>query len=318
LNTLQPAATSHNSRASDEAPTAEESLTAHAKRALRTRLRARVTAALDAGIALLQKLRKKAGGGQGAKEEEDRPGSRNDRSRERQGSAAPPVEAAAEAPKPKRRLRAFLIYVGLMLAGGLGGGALAYTQFQKQLDRQLEASRGLEAALAKKTQPSAETLKTFEEELARRDKMEKKLTSTFAEFSESTDNAYSLLKNLLGQQFAENRRLEAALAENAQSSVKTRQALEEAQAARTAAEEKLASSVAEHSKSATEKQQQLDVAEKQLAMLGAGEGTRSVQREAPASRRNDSSKTRPPRSGNCTLNTRNVDSLKGCIDDFNR
>lgn len=306
---------SHNSRASDEAPTAEEGLAAHAKRALLTRLRVRVTAVLDAGIALLQKLRKKAGGGQGAEEDKDRPGARNDRPRERQG-ATPPVEAVAS--KPKRRLRAFLIYVGLMLAGGLGGGALAYTQFQKQVDLQLEESRGLEAALAKKTQPSAKTLKTFEEELVRRDKVEKKLAAALAEFTESTDNSYSLFKNLLGRKFAENMRLEAALAENAKSSAKTRQALEAEQATRTETEEKLASSLAEHSKSATKKQQQLDAAEKQLAMLGAGEGTRSVQREAPASRRNDSSKTRPPRSGNCTLNTKNVDALKGCIDDFNQ
>lgn len=306
----------HNSRVSDEAPTAEESLAAHAKRALLTRVRAKVTAVLDAGIALLQKLRKKTGGIQDAEEDADRPRSRNDRLRERQGSAAPTVEA--EAPKSKHRLRAFLIYVGLMLAGGLGGGALAYTQFQKQIDRQLEQSRSLEAALAKKTQPSAKTLKTFEEELVRRDVVEKKLASAFAEFTESTDNAYSLLKNLLGQQFAENRRLEAALAENAQSSAETRLALKKEQAVRTEAEEKLALSLSEHSKSATEKQQQLDAAEKKLAMLAAGEGTRSVQREAPASRRNDSSKTRPPRSGNCTLNSRNVDALKGCIDNFNQ
>ena len=316
MNTLQPPAVSRPSRASDESPTAEESLAAHAKRALRTKLCARVTAVLDAGIAVLQQLRKKAGGVQDAEENEDRPGSRNDRPRERPGSAAPQVEA--DAPKPKRRLRAFLIYVGLMLAGGLGGGALAYTQFQKQLDRQLEASLKREAALAKETRPGAETLKTFEEELARRDKAEKKLAAAFAEFTDSTDNAYALLKNLLGQQFAETRRLEAVLAENARSSAKTRQALLEEQATRTKAEEKLALSLAENSKSATEKQQQLDVMQKQLAMLDAGEGTRSVQRETPASRRNDGSRSRSPKSGNCTMNARNVDSLKGCIDDFNQ
>jgi len=306
---------SHHSGASDEAPIAEESLAAHAKRALRTRLRARITAVLDAGIAVLQKLRKQAGGGQGAEEGEDRPGSRNDRPRQRQGAAAPQVEA--DAPKPKRRLRAFLIYVVLMLAGGLCGGALAYTQFQKQLGLQLEQSRGLEAALAKKTQPSAEALKTFEEELARRDKGEKKLASAFVEFTESTDNAHSLLRNLLDQQFAETRRLEAALAENARASAQTRQALETEQAARIETEGKLAASLAEHSKFATEKQRQLDAAEKQLATRGPGEGTRT-QRETPASRRNDGSRTRPPKSGNCNLSTRNVDSLKDCIDDFNQ
>lgn len=315
MSTPQPPAANRPSRTPDEAPKAEETMAAHAKRALLARLRARVTAVLDAGIALLQRLRKKAGGAQAAAEDEDRPGSRHDRPRERQGSA-PPVEA--EAPKPKRRLRAFLIYLGLMLAGGLGGGALVYTQFQKQLDRQLEASRGLEAALAKKTQPDANALKTFEEELARRDRVEKKLASAFAEFSQSTDTSYSLLKTLLGQQFAENRRLQAALAENAQSSAETRQALVKEQAARTEAEAKLASSLAGHTKSATEQQQQLDAAERQLALLRAGEDARSVQRETPASRRNDGSRTRPLKTGNCTLNARNVDALKGCIDDFNQ
>ena len=187
MNTLQPPAVSRPSRASDESPTAEESLAAHAKRALRTKLCAKVTAVLDAGIAALQKLRKKAGGVQGAEENEERPGSRNDRLRERPGSAAP--QAEAEAPKPKRRLRAFLIYVGLMLAGGLGGGALAYAQFQKQLDRHLEASLKREAALAKEARPGAETLKTFEDELARRDGAEKKLASTLAEYAESTSDS---------------------------------------------------------------------------------------------------------------------------------
>lgn len=315
MNTLQPPAASRNSRPSDDAPTAEETLAAHAKRALLTRLRTRVTAVLDAGIALLQGLRKKAGGPQATAEDEDGRGSRQDRPRGRP-EAAPAVEA--EAPKPKRRLRAFLIYLGLMLASGLGGGALAYTQFQKQLDRQLAASRSLEAALAKKTQPDADGLKTFEEELVRRDQAEKKLASAFAEFSQSTDTSYTLLKNLLGRQFAENQRLQSALAENTQSSAVTRQTLEKEQAARLAAEARLASSVAEHAKSATEKQQQLDAAEKQLAMLLDSAHPRSVQREAPASHRNDGGRTRPLKTGDCTLGTRNVDALKDCIDDFNK
>jgi hypothetical protein len=152
----------------------------------------------------------------------------------------------------------------------------------------------------------------------RRTKAEKKLASAFAEFSQSADTSYTLLKNLLGQQFAENRRLQAALAENTQSSAVTRQALDKEQAARLAAEARLASSVAEHAKSATEKQQQLDAAEKQLAMLLDSAHPRSVQREAPASHRNDGSRTRPARSGNCTLDTKNVDSLKACINDFNQ
>lgn len=318
MNTQQPPAASRTPRASVEEPTAEESLAAHAKRALRIRVRARITAILDACIALLQRLRKKAGGAQDAEESEDRPGSRRDRPRERQGSAVPPDEIAADAPKPRRRLRAFLIYLSIMLAGGMGGGALAYSQFQKQLALQLKESQRLEAALAKKTRPSAEIRKSFEEEQARRAEAEKKLASSLAEYSESTSDSYNLLENLLGQQLAETRHMEAALAENAKSSAETLKTLAEEQARRTEAEEKLALSLTEHSKSATEKQKQLDATEKQLATLLASGGARRTQRETPASRRSDSSKPQPTRSGNCTLDTKNVGSLKGCIDDFNK
>lgn len=316
MNTLQTSAVSPPARATDDAPTAEESLAAHARRALRARLCARTTAILDSGIALLQGLRKRAGGAQDAEADEAGPRSRQDRPRARR-EAAPPA-AEAEAPRPKRRLRALLIQAALVLAGGLAGSTLAYTQlFQKQLDRQIAANRGLEAALAKKPQPGAETLKALGDELARRDQAEKKFTSALAEFSASRDNAYTRLKSLLGQQFAENQRLQAALAESARSSAETRQALEEAQARRTEAEAKLASSSAEYAAVSTEKQRQLDSAEKQLALL-TREDTRSVQREAPPVRRSAGSRPRPSRSGDCALDAGNVGALKDCIDAFNR
>ena len=182
LNTAPPPAASRPSRAPAEEPIAEESLSAHARRALLTRVRARVAAFLDAGIALLQGVRKKVGGAQDAGEDEDRPGSRRERPEERK-RAAPPDEAEAEPPKPRRRLRAFLIYVSVMLAGGIGGGALAYNQFQKQLGQLLEESLRQEAALVKKNKPDAKTLKTFEEEQARRAEAEEKLALSLAEYS---------------------------------------------------------------------------------------------------------------------------------------
>jgi hypothetical protein len=318
LNTAPPPAASRPPRTPAEEPIAEESLSAHARRALLTRVRARVAAFLDAGIALLQGVRKKVGGAQDAGEEdEDRPGSRRERPGERKRTA-PPDEAAAEPPKPRRRLRAFLIYVSVMLAGGIGGGALAYNQFQKQLGQLLEESLRQEAALVQKIKPGTKTLKTFEEEQAKRAEAEKKLALSLAEFSNATTKSYSVLESLLDQQITESRRLEAALAEKDRSGAETQKALEEAQARRTEAEEKLTLSLAEYSKSTTEKQKQLDAAEKQLAALSAGEATRSVQRQAPASRRSDSSKPRPARSGNCALDTKNIDTLKGCIDDFNQ
>ena len=253
LNTAPPPAASRPQRTPAEEPIAEERLSAHASHALLTRVRARIAAFLDAGIALLQGVRKKIGGAQDAGEYEDRPGSRRERPEERKRTA-PPDEAAAEPPKPRRRLRAFLVYVSAMLAGGIGGGALAYNQFQKQLGQLLEESLRQEAALVQKIKPGTKTLETFEEERARRAETEKKRALSLAEYSSST----------------------------------------------------------------TEKQKQLGAAKKQLAALHAGETTRSVQRQAPASRRSERSKPRPARSGNCTLNAKNVDTLKSCIDDFNR
>lgn len=314
MDTLPLPDANRDSRSPDDTPAVEETLTAHARRALLARLRARITSVLDSGIRVLQGLREKAGGAQTSEEDEDRPDARRERPRERQRSA-PPAEAEAPAP---RRLRAVLLPLGLVLAGGLAGGALAYTQFQTELDLQRKASLEREAALAKNLRPDANALKTFEAELLRRDQAEKKLASAFAAFTESTDTSYTVLKNLLGQQFAENRRLEMALAENIQSSAATRQALEQAQTARTEAETRLASSLAEHAKLANEKQQQLDAAEKQLATLLDSAAPSSVQREAPVGRRNDDSRARPSRSAKLTLNSQNIGALKGCIDEFNQ
>ncbi|HEX7971105.1 MAG TPA: hypothetical protein VF501_02645, partial [Thiobacillus sp.] len=161
MKTAQAPAAIPRSRDSAEAPAAEETLAAHAKRALRTRLQARITAVLDASIGFLQRLRKKTGGGQETEDTEDRRGSRPDRPGERR-SATAAAETPADVPKPKRRLRALLIYVSVLLVGGIGGGALAYTLFQQQLDRVLNDSQRREAALSKKTRPSAEIRKAFE------------------------------------------------------------------------------------------------------------------------------------------------------------
>jgi hypothetical protein len=68
----------------------------------------------------------------------------------------------------------------------------------------------------------------------------------------------------------------------------------------------------------TEKQKQLDAAEKQLGTLHIADGSRSVQREVPVSRPADGRRSRPLKSGNCTLNAKNVDALKGCIESFNQ
>ncbi|MBU1225288.1 MAG: hypothetical protein KKA22_13840 [Gammaproteobacteria bacterium] len=309
----QPPAENSRSRDPTEEPAAEESVFAHAKRALGTRVRARITAVVDAAISVLQKLR--PGGVPEPKEDEDRPRARSDRPRDRDGT--PPAEAAA--PKPKRRLRALLIYLGVMLVGGMGGGALAYVQFQKQLGLQLEESQRLEAALAKKTRPSADIRKAFEDEQARRTAAEKKLAATLAEYGESTSDSYALLENLLGEQLAESRRMEAALADSEKSTAEALKALADEQAKRTETEAKLASTLDEYAKSGAESQKRLDAAERQLAgLVASGGDSGSTQRETPVSRHTERSRPRTRSVANCNLDTKNVDALKSCIEEFNR
>lgn len=299
-----------------DAPAREETLAAHAKRSLLTKIRSRITAFLDKSIALLQRLRKQAAGAQASNEDADKAGAGRDRPRERRGSAAPPEAAATEVPKPKRRLRAILIYASVLLAGGLGGGALAYLQFQKQLGPQLEERLRLEAALAEKTRPSTETLNAFEKEQIRRIEAEKKLASAFAEFTESTADSYALLESLLGQQVAESRRLETAMAEHTQASAETQKALEEAQAKRAETEQKLASLLVSQSNSSGV-QVELSAEEKKMARRLAREIERNAQREARANRQSGS-RPRPEKTADCTLETTGVDSLKNCLNDFNQ
>lgn len=287
-------------------------MAAHAKRALMTRVRVRVAAVLDAKIARLQRLRTKVCGAPAEAQDDDRAGARRDRTRDREEPAA----AAAEAPaKPKRRLRAALGYLSLVLMGSLAGGALAYTQFQKQLGALLQESQRLDAALAEKSRPSAEIVKTFEAEQVRRVETEKKLAAAFIEYTTSTAESYALLESLVGQQVAAGRVLESSLTDTAQSHAETRKALDEAQAARSEAEEKLAATLVEHVGPASTQRQVDRTEEKQVAARQADAAAPSAPRDAPASRRSDGS---APRSSNCTLDTRNVDALKDCISTYNK
>lgn len=290
-------------------------MAAHAKRALMTRVRVRVAAVLDAKIARLQRLRTKVCGAPAEAQDDDRAGARRDRTRDREEPAA---AVAEEPPKPKRRLRVALGYLSLVVMGSLAGGALAYTQFQKQLGALLQESQRLDAALAEKSRPSAEIVKAFEAEQARRVETEKKLAAAFTEYTTSTAESYALLESLVGQQVAEGRRLESSLTDTAQSHAETRKALDEAQAARVEAEEKLAATLVEHVGPASTQRQvdRVDMTEKkQVAARQVDTAAPSAPRDASASRRSDGS---APKSRNCTLDTRNVDALKDCISTYNK
>ena len=292
-------------------------MAAHAKRALMTRVRVRVAAVLDAKIARLQRLRTRVCGAPAEAEDGDRAGARHDRTRDREEPAA----AAAEQSKPRRRLRAALGYLSLVLLGSLAGGALAYTQFQKQLGALLQESRRLDAALAEKSRPSAEIVKAFEAEQARRVATEKKLAAAFNEYTTSTAESYALLESLVGQQVAAGRRLESSLTDTGHAHAETRRALDKAQAARTEAEEKLAATLVEHAGPASTQSQVVRVEmaeEKQVAarpVEAAAPSAPSVPSDAPTSRRSNAG---APKPRNCTLDTRNVDALKDCISNYNK
>lgn len=190
-----------DARAPAEEPVAAESLFAHAKRALRSTVSGAATAVLDAGIGLLQRLRKAAGGARDADTDEGRPGSRKDMPGGRRDAAAP----EAETPKPKRRLRAFLIYLCVLLAGGIGGGAFAYDLLAELLDHQFAESRRLEAAITEQSQSAAAAQKKFEEAQAGRTEAEKKLEASLSDYTKSTAEKQKKLDET-------EKRLEAMLA----------------------------------------------------------------------------------------------------------
>lgn len=160
-----------------EESAAEESLYAHASRLLRSRLGAVARRVLDAGIALLQRLRQRTGGAHAldAEDDENRSRLRHAEPGRRRDAAAPADEEEAEAPKPKHRVGAFLIYFSVWLAGGMVGGALAYELLAKLLDRQATHSRRLEAALSKHTKSAVSKQKNLDEAQTKRAEAEKKL-----------------------------------------------------------------------------------------------------------------------------------------------
>ncbi len=259
---------------------------------------------LDAGIAFLQRLRTKTGGE--PEQVED--------AKERRGASTHPIETSVEAPNPKRRLRALLIHLSVLLAGGIGGSALAYTLFQQQLDRVLNASQHQEATHSKKTQPRAEIQKVLDNEQTQRADAEKKRAASLAAHSTSTSGTHHQVESLLGEQAAANRRLETALADATQSRADTQKSLTAEQVKRTIAEEKLA----ESSKALADKQKQLDAVEKKLTVLNSVEALPGARRDLQASRTRNGRGNRPLKTGDCTLSANNIDALKSCIADFNR
>jgi hypothetical protein len=187
LRSTQPAAAPHapphSAPAPGKEPAAEEGLWAHAQRVLRAKAGAAAAAILDPAIAFLQRVRRQSvgDGGAAAESEEDRHDSRRDRpGAQRSGAgarSAPLPDDSAETPvaaPPKRRLRGFLVYLSVMLAGGMGGGALAYDLLARLLANQAAETRRVEAASAKQAKAAASAQKQAAE-------AEAKLSDSLAE-----------------------------------------------------------------------------------------------------------------------------------------
>ena len=152
---------------------------AHANRVLRARLTATVVCVLDPAIALLQWCRKAAGAGDAAAGEDER-GSRRDRpGGSSEDAGAPAAETAA--PRPRRRLRAFLVYVSVMLACGMGGGVLAYELLEKLVMYGYSENGRLKAELSAQSRSAAAARQELEQAQARRIDAEKKLAALRAE-----------------------------------------------------------------------------------------------------------------------------------------
>ena len=165
------------SKPSAREPAVEETLAAHANRVLRARLTAAIVCALDPAIALLQWCRK-AAGARDAEAGEDERGSRRDRP---SGTSEDAGAQAAETAGPKRRLRAFLVYVSVMLACGMGGGVLAYELLERLVIYGYAENGRLEGALAAQSRAAATARQALDQAQAGRIEAEKKLAALRAE-----------------------------------------------------------------------------------------------------------------------------------------
>ena len=173
-----------------EEPVAEDGWRVHARQWLLAKasaafarakhvLLAAATAAIDAGIASLQRLRKRAGGAEHRHERRDR-----ERPGKRATTERPRGERAAEetiAPKPRRRLRGLLVYLGVMLAGGMLGMALAYDLLAQLLDRRSAEIGRQEVKLSKYSKSVAELKKKLDRQQAKQIEAETRLATALAQ-----------------------------------------------------------------------------------------------------------------------------------------
>jgi hypothetical protein len=134
-----------------------------------------IVGVLDPAIVLLKWLRKAAGAREADDGEDDRK-SRRDRPGGRPDDAGAPAAESAP-PRPKRRLRAFLVYVSVMLLCGMGGGALAFELLEKLIFYQLAENRRLGTELVAQSKATDGVRKQLEQAQAARIDAQQKLTA---------------------------------------------------------------------------------------------------------------------------------------------
>ena len=196
-----------------EEPVADAARLLRAWRSLRARagavcarakqvLLAAATAAIDQGIASLQRLRQRAVATEqpheGRDDDDARAGdARGKRGREHalegdtrgrrgkpEAGARPGGEPAAEepvAPKPRRRLRSLFVYLSVMLAGAMGGMALAYNLLAQLLDHRSAEIHRKEVKLSENSKSMAELKQKVDQRQAKQTEAETRLAAALAE-----------------------------------------------------------------------------------------------------------------------------------------
>ncbi len=202
----------HSAHVAEEESQAAESLWGHVRRSWHATICAAETAILDPCIGFLQRLRQHVAGAPvpDTDADEDRPRSRVDRPTGRHGADAHADAHAvvAEAPKPRRRLRGFLIYLSVFLVGGIGGGVSAYELLENILYRQVAEGRRLKLTVAKQNKSAAMAQKEIAESGKKIEELEKQLKDSTRESQARLD---AMQKTLTPAQLAEAASLTEAI-----------------------------------------------------------------------------------------------------------
>lgn len=154
-------------------------LRAAAARARRA-LHARVSAAIDVTVALLLQLRNRAGVTEQEGEARRANSARPEKGRQAKQSRHE-IQEETSAPKPRRRLRSLLAYLAVMLAGGMGGMALAYDLLEKLVEHRSAERERLQAKLSKNSKSLAALRKSLDLQQATREEAQTRLAASLAE-----------------------------------------------------------------------------------------------------------------------------------------